>query len=289
MIEQDYPLDGNIQVLYHMPCFDGFGAALAAYSIFGDRAKYIPVNYGQEPPTLPDDACIFILDFAFERKILLEWEKRCQFITVVDHHDTNLHKLEGLTFAHFDMAKSGAVLAWEYFNKCEAPLFFQYLQDRDLWKFELPDSKEVAAGLKAHPFDFDTWAELTEQVPKLIEMGKIILPYQERMTQEACRNARMVQFAGYDCPVANTTTYLSEVGMKLLDLYDSKISMFWFVDGKGLFRYSLRSHPGGPEVQKIAERYGGGGHPTSAGFVTHHDIFGIDHGHSLDSRKFDHS
>jgi uncharacterized protein len=282
-----YPLGLNTYILYHSPCFDGFGAALAAYDIFGDRAKYIPVNYGQPPPELPDDAAIFILDFAFERDVLLAWEKRCEYITVIDHHDTNLHKLEGLIFAHFDMNKSGAVLAWEFFHGEKAPLFFQYLQDRDLWKFELPNSHEVAAGLKAYKFDFDTWAELVEEVPKLIEMGKTILPYQARMTEEACRNARLIEFQGYKCPVVNTTTYLSEVGMKLLDLYNTEISMFWFVDAKGLFRYSLRSKPGGPQVQKLAEKYGGGGHPTSAGFVSHGDIFGLDPGHSLNFKRYD--
>jgi uncharacterized protein len=267
---------GTPYVFYHMPCFDGFGSALAAYKVFGKKAKYIPVNYGQPTPEVPDSASVFVLDFSFEKEILLDWKKRCKSVAVVDHHDTNQHKLEGLDFALFDMKKSGAVLSWEYFHGTEAPDFFKYLEDRDLWKFSLPNSKEIAAGLKAFKFDFTVWSELMNTLPKLASMGEVILPYQDRMSEEACRNARVVKFEGYQCPIVNTTTYLSEVGMKLLDLYPQyEISMFWFVDEKGLFRYSLRSRRKGPAVQKLAEKHGGGGHPTSAGFVSDHDLFGI--------------
>jgi len=33
-------------------------------------------------------------------------------VVVLDHHQTAQKALEGLNFAHFDMTKSGAVLAW---------------------------------------------------------------------------------------------------------------------------------------------------------------------------------
>ena len=44
-------MNNNTFILYHKNCPDGFGSALAAYSYFGNKAKYIPVNYHEPVPS----------------------------------------------------------------------------------------------------------------------------------------------------------------------------------------------------------------------------------------------
>lgn len=76
-------------VLYHGNCYDGFGAAYAAWRVFGDDATYIPVVYGQPfPPEVPVGATVYILDFSYPRDELIEhhgWSKK---LVVLDHHAT---------------------------------------------------------------------------------------------------------------------------------------------------------------------------------------------------------
>ena len=54
-----------IHVLYHANCYDGFGAAWAAWRKLGDDGVvYQAVNYGDPLPQsgIADDDCVFLLD-----------------------------------------------------------------------------------------------------------------------------------------------------------------------------------------------------------------------------------
>ena len=69
---------------------------------------------------------------------------------VLDHHATAAEDLAGLPFVTIDLDRSGAVLAWEHFHPGRpVPLLLRYVQDRDLWRWALPRSREVNA---APPF-----------------------------------------------------------------------------------------------------------------------------------------
>ena len=65
----------------------------------------------------------------------------------------------GTHFARFDMGRSGAVLAWDYFfggpsTGRPRPWIVEYVQDRDLWAWKLPRSKEVSAYLRSLEANF---------------------------------------------------------------------------------------------------------------------------------------
>src|SRR6185369_15825359 len=71
----------------------------------------------------------------------------------------------------FDIARSGAVLAWKYFNE-EIPPMAHIIEDRDLWLWKLPHSKEINAALEGRGFKEDfkvggplllSWGAMTEQ------------------------------------------------------------------------------------------------------------------------------
>lgn len=150
------------KVIYHANCTDGFGAALAVLCHLNERgrlgsAEFIPMHY-KDP--VPDVAgCdVYIVDFSFPRDVLLEMKEKATSIIVIDHHKTAKDELADLDFCIFDMSKSGCVLTWEYlFPHLEVPDLLLYLQDRDLWQWCLPDSREISAAIRSHPLDFALW------------------------------------------------------------------------------------------------------------------------------------
>src|SRR5437899_8243138 len=156
-------------VLYHANCVDGFTAAWVAYKklkVLDSKTQYCPVSYGREPPW---DSCtgknVFILDFSYPRDILLFLKAHSNYCIVLDHHKTAKEELEDLSFCVFDMTKSGAVLAWEYFfPEKKVPALCKYVQDYDLWKFELENSKEINAVIQTADFKIAEYEMMKEDL-----------------------------------------------------------------------------------------------------------------------------
>lgn len=266
----------EVHVWFHSNCYDGFGAAWAAWRKFGDRAKYTAVSYGNLPPNIPDGSQVFILDFSYPRETLIELANRMAVTVVLDHHATAQADLADLgdhsvnppasLYVEFDMNKSGAMLAWEYFAGHVVPALVPYIQDRDLWKFELPSSREVNAALRSYPFDFKVWGELN--VYDLATEGVPILRHTDQMVEVMCKNVVMREVGGYFVPVANATVYFSEVGQRLLELFPGAPFAAYYMDrSDGKRQWGLRSRLDF-DCSEIARKYGGGGHKTAAGFVT---------------------
>ncbi|NJL12015.1 MAG: hypothetical protein HC913_02740 [Microscillaceae bacterium] len=117
-------------VLYHAQCPDGFGAAWAIWKKMGNKPEYIPVNHHQPPPALAARSTVYLVDFCYPLAITQQLAAQAQKMLILDHHqsaEADLQKLDRAAFphveVHFDMQKSGAVLAWEYFHQCPAPEF----------------------------------------------------------------------------------------------------------------------------------------------------------------------
>jgi oligoribonuclease NrnB/cAMP/cGMP phosphodiesterase (DHH superfamily) len=258
-------------ILYHGNCFDGYGAAFAAWKKFGSNAVYIPCVYGATTPLVPKGVEVFMIDFSLKRDEMLKLHENCNGkLTVLDHHKTAEENLKGLDFAYFDMNRSGAMMAWDFFHGTEAPELIKYIQDRDLWKHELPFSKEVSAALQSYPYEFAVWDTL--QVPTLIEEGKTLLRYQEVLVDMICAKAFKANLGGHEIMVVNSTSHWSEVGNKLCKMFpDAPFCASFFVDSAtGNQKYSLRSI-GDFDVSVIAKQYGGGGHKNAAGFEVKFD------------------
>jgi oligoribonuclease NrnB/cAMP/cGMP phosphodiesterase (DHH superfamily) len=174
--------------LYHSDCLDGFGAAFALWLYYKKRyahlpsppsLSFMPVKYGEAFPAEPEPGdVIYILDFSFPREVL-ELHAQDKKIVVIDHHKTaaeNLRRLPSSPIplsptgivAHFDMNKSGAVMAWEYFFPDEpVPMLLQHIQDRDLWRFEIPGTRELTEALFYRPRTLPEWEKLL--APKAME------------------------------------------------------------------------------------------------------------------------
>lgn len=255
-------------VLYHGSCADGFGAAWAAWLALGDAATYIAVHYGHPVPTAVEDGSdVLIVDFSYPRAVLEELRGRVRSLVVLDHHSTAKADLAGLDYARFDTSMSGAVLTWRHFFPTQlVPELIRYLQDRDLWQWLLPESKEVSAALRLYPFDFKVWLELAENIDLLRQEGRVALRQVEQQARSLASKAVLRDVGGYTVPVVNATTYISEVGHFLLELNpEAPFSASYFDGADGLRHWSLRARKDF-DCSAVAKLFGGGGHPQASGF-----------------------
>ena len=122
-------------------------------------------SYGGEPPRMGPGSRIYILDFSYPLETMLELHRQHESVILLDHHETARDALEGrVPDCHFDLERSGATIAWEYwgsgFSTNEGELLARYIEDRDLWRWKLPDSREVSAALDSHPKRFRVWDRL---------------------------------------------------------------------------------------------------------------------------------
>lgn len=276
-----------IYILYHASCLDGFGSAYAAWKRFGDEATYVPVRYQETWPeevqSIGND--IFVLDFSYDRETLLFQHQLANHLTVIDHHKSAAEALEGLDFAHFDMTKSGAVLAWEHFHKFTAPpKLIEHIGDRDLWKFELQGTEAVCEALWSNPRDFVRWdgyANDPGAFKRLKAQGQLLLMAKERVVNQICAQAFLFEHEGVQAVACNSPVHASEVCHTLLERFPQAAFAAGFqITADQKFRWHFRSRKdSGVDVSKIALPLGGGGHENAAGANT---VFSILPGNEAD-------
>ncbi len=247
-------------VLYHAECADGFGAAWAIWKQF-PATKFVPVKHGTPPPPELAGQRIVIVDFSYARPVLDAMAKEAESLQVLDHHITAEQALTGLPFAYFDQKKSGAVLAWEWAHTEPAPWLLQYIQDKDLWQWALPASREINAALASYPFDFQLWDRFTQQ--ELEQEGRAILRYENELVGKLAAHAVMMEFQGELVPAVQSAILTSQIGERLSPCHP--FCLIWH-DRDGRRYYSMRSREDGTDVGSIAASFGGGGHTHAAGF-----------------------
>lgn len=272
--------ESDVYVLYHGGgCMDGLGARYAAWCKFGDNANYIPVNYKEPLPeqlqlTTYKDYEVYILDFSYSRVTLDELNVKIKKLVVLDHHITSEKELDGAPYANFDMDKSGAVLAWEYFhpNK-DVPKLLKHIQDRDLWKFELSGTKEIMSAFKLKCSDIDNWTdvirdETVNSLQQLYNEGKIVQLVIEDQVQRTAKKAKYHKLNnGLTFSLVNATENVSELGNYICQNTNVDFSVSYFITDEGKVVLSFRSTDEKEDVGAIAKRLGGGGHRNAAGAI----------------------
>ncbi len=259
-----------IHVLYHAACDDGFGAAWCSWKHFGDNAKYIPVKYGDPVPDMPLDSTVLILDFSYPRDDLERLAERCN-VTVLDHHKTAQEDLAGLSFAQFDMDRSGAGMTWDYLNPdTPRPPLIDHVEDRDLWRFRLQGTKQISSGLRSFEMDFAVWDAFAYDIDSLWEEGIAIERYIQRLCENLAEDAYIAEWSEGPVLVVNAPGQLtSELADYLLEMERYQGNQVLFVaaykDMADRRLWSLRSR-GDFDVGEVAKARGGGGHKNVAGF-----------------------
>lgn len=274
--------------VYHGDCNDGFGAAWAVWNRWGYDVEYVPAHYGSKIDADFEGKRVLFVDFSMKREHLRDVTAR--EIVVLDHHKTAQAELEVWTVdnlnlcdvpdaldmreqalgerivALFDMDKSGARLAWEFCHADSAiPELLAHVEDRDLWRFNIPGTKEVHAALNSYPHKFELWSDM--RVNDLILEGAHIMRAQQVQVGDLCKTMSLQRVGGHLVPAVNAPFFLaSDVGHALLRAHpDAPFTATW-CEANRVRMYSLRSEDHRTDVSEIARSNGGGGHRNAAGF-----------------------
>ena len=275
-------------VIYHAGCSDGFCAAWLLWRQFPD-AEFLPAHYGDVPPDVTG-RIVYIVDFSYPRDVLTDMNAKAEILVVLDHHKSAQQNLDGLPFCRFDMDKSGGRMTWEYIQAAvlnkpvtscgeQPPWLVLYTEDRDLWRFELSESRAVNACMRSHPMEFELWESwLDPEHPDMppesfYDEGRAILRDQAITVRTKVKQSSIETVAkgGHVMAwrVCNATTLISETAGELAK--GTGIGCCWFERADGSRVYSLRSPKDDEELSvdcsRLARFFGGGGHPGAAGFT----------------------
>lgn len=275
--------DKRYVVLYHGNCYDGFGAALAAWLNFRDYASYVEVFHGK-----PLDVAslvgkeVYFVDFCPPKKDLLAVCALAKTVAVIDHHKSVEGDLEDMEHPynfsiHLDTSHSGAYLTYVYLNddkgRLPVPDLFLYIEDRDLWRWELPNSREVSTALASIPKTFESWSKYLHRVGDLAEAGKHMLTYQQsllkQMSVQAVPGSDILPSGDrMDFLVVNASVLFSDVCNYLLENNHGVNAVLYYFDrADGRRQWGSRARPG-MDMIPLAGKYGGGGHHTAAGWTS---------------------
>ena len=321
-------------VIYHDHCTDGFGAAFSAWQALGDTAEYLPLSYGYEYN--PQDRAlvvggvshciinreVYLLDFSPLRPLVEDLINHASKVVWLDHHKSSfdmwcggipadgLHQeaIGGVNrCAHItlDNNRSGAMLAWEYFQPEKMiPRLIDHIDDRDRWQFKMANSKEFHEALQSHkPWSFEQWKreflpadtgnwtipfEGTDKYANLVKDGTAILrAHQQHVDTIIGAGARQCtiipavidSLLSYQRPWNWTTdnqVFVTGLAVNCPPQFASDVGnalakesgtfgLCWYQNKDGTIRCSIRSI-GDYDVSNIAACFGGGGHKNASGF-----------------------
>lgn len=268
-----------VSVLYHDNCLDGLGAAYTVWKRYqqSKELNFFPVHHGNPLPQKLDEE-IIIVDFSYPIQVLQQIETNATSLLLIDHHKTAQQDLENyqssnpkcVTTIHFNLVHSGAVLTWKYlFPDKDVPLILQYIEDRDLWKWALPDSEAINAGLRAMNHTFEALDLLVRKNPinELYSLGQIFLEDIKEQSEAIAQMAVRTTVAGIkNIPAINNNKLVSDVCQRMLELYpDAPFVACYFDTGTQKRRWALRSRKD-YDCSIVAKRMGGGGHAQACGF-----------------------
>jgi len=259
--------------IWHSNCADGFGAAWVFKYHSGLDFDFHPGVYQQPPPDV-EGRDVYMVDFSYKRAVVEDMLKTAKSITLIDHHKSAIDDLQPLIDdkrirAMVTTKHSGAMLAWLYWHGISKvpPQLLKHIEDRDLWRFSLPGTREIQAALFSYPYDFEVWNHLMRgDTDKLINDGLAIERKHHKDIKELLPvvTRRMI-IDGHNVPVANLPyIYSSDAGHTLAQ-GEPYAACYWDTP-KGR-TFSLRSADDGIDVQAVAVKFGGGGHVRAAGFT----------------------
>lgn len=289
--------------IYHGGCDDGVAAAWAVRAALGETVEFYPGVYQKDPPDCVGRDVIMV-DFSYKRPVIEKIIDDANSLLILDHHKTAAADLAGLPPAGvslhefdqtqhaaqkgnsvrgcvvgvlFDMERSGAGIAWDFFhNRAHTgeprPEFIDYIEDRDLWKKQLPEGDQFTIALRSYPQDFDVWDTLVARGPQpLIEQGRAIWRYYRKICDDILKEAYISAIAHHACWMVNAPYFAaSEVAGDLAE----RALIFgasYFQRADGMWQYSLRSRSDF-DVSEIARKFGGGGHAKAAGFAVREPV-----------------
>lgn len=179
-----------------------------------------------------------------------------------------------------DTTKSSIRSCWEYFNtNLVLPKLLKYIEDYNTWKFQYKESKRLNYALNSinSKVDYCYWSQLSmsdDLLNYVLQKGQAVEEYFNTINIKFINNEDNLFYTniGEHKVVLLTLTRANDIN-ELADLILSVKEDVDFVIGFNLlgsdnsFKVSLRSRVDEVDVSEIARRFGGGGKPTTSGFI----------------------
>lgn len=310
-------------VLYHYPCPDGAFAALAAHlyfsccsipALFFPNTVYSPLR--TEDLLLNDIDHVYLLDFVGPSGFVDQLSSKVNKVVVLDHHKTAFESLgtgnsvngTGNVIKVIDMERSGATIAYDYFKErllardgsklgdnCgwvaaefeRVRRLFEYIEDADLWRWHLPNSKAFTSGLKDMNIEFDPrlnpalFQQLLSLDPEsIINRGIQSLAQKQKLIDDVLDQSYQIALGGGafgHCLAVNADSVIelrSELGHQLANKSQNmKLRGIGAVvykvpelENDQLLKVSLRSIES-EDTTQISQEFGGGGHRNASSFM----------------------
>jgi len=179
-----------------------------------------------------------------------------------------------------DIIKTGEHLADiidSYYDN--TPIVLKYIDDYDCWKHNFEHTKIFHTGLNLSYDSKDfiqnairyIYSETAtdrgyELLDRILSTGMTVKPFDEKRNRIELKSAFECTIPGYEqysVLACNSSTFSSLLFGDKINEYDI-LCVFRFTGDK--FKYSLYTANQDIQVNKIAESFGGGGHPGAAGF-----------------------
>lgn len=283
--------DFDIIVYHGSGCPDGISALKCALMYADIKIKY-GCKAGVDPNIDHIDKSILFVDICPSITYLTKIAKESKQIVILDHHKSTLDTFnknkdnvsENIIFI-LDMDRAGCQITWDYFfpNK-PRPWFIDYVADRDLWKWLLPNSKAINTAYSYNDyfntFNLDKLNELIEPSDtvkqKLLDQGIQLIKIQQKeldfATGKAIEGTMKVNDIQYHIWIGTISSELrSDLGnilanKKLSNGNQPDFSATWSYDLKAdIWNISFRGTKNGPDLSAICKLYGGGGHYCASG------------------------
>jgi len=268
-------------LLYHGDCVDGFASAFAGYYFMrtkNQRKKisFIPCQH-QKPPPIVSGKNVLLCDFSYKAPILKQLLANSNKLCILDHHVSAEKDLKEIPAKHkvFNKAHSGAYITWAYFFGEETvPLMIKYIEDNDIWRKAMPNTKAFTS----YVFNMPKTFELYEKMLDDSHVHSVVIPVGDGMSKQndtyimdgvkkAAVHLMLIDSRLYFVATVNTSILKSEIGNTLF-FHNPNINFACCYSKNpytGETFISLRSIDSATDVEVIASRIGGGGHRNAAG------------------------
>jgi len=294
---------------------------------FYPNTVYNPIKVEDLP--IEDFEVIYLLDFVGPHGFVNTLCSKDKSVVILDHHKTAMEMLEANEYDHkncvkvIDMNRSGATIAYDFFTERllsenmgfamvstqeslqkssslvpekdiqRVGLLYKYVEDADLWRWILPDSKAFSSGLKDMQIEFSykqnqrLFEQLLALDPRsVIDKGRDSLSHKQKLINEALEQSYEISIGNGkfgNCLATEVETISdlrSELGHQLasksLELNLRPIgAVVYHVEelaNNDILKISLRSI-GSEDTTEISQAYGGGGHRNASSFMINRKEF----------------
>lgn len=288
-------------IFYHKNCADGMGALLAcdmALKDLGHDYRAYPIQYNEPFPVdldVIEGKNILFVDYCPKPDAGMALAAVCSSVVILDHHKTAKEdclefiafdgtfgglcsvrgpNLPAKPYVHFDMTKSGAHLAWRFYHPLQTlPALLAYIEDRDIWKWELPKSEAVNAFIGAMDVDLDDYYDLAQNWDRahIVSQGEAILLYRDKLVGDVAARATASRLHAPGLPPVEVLMVVSsvlhsEIGNVLAEQSPTNIGIVLDVRPEGPVKASMRAKKP-VDITPYVKALGGGGHAQAGGFV----------------------